>query len=365
MEKWYLMQFFPISAVLLSAVMIIASRIWSAVRRWWIGCRSRSHPHVSTVRSDSDEKLEPQTPQHNGSKGTVGVTSKSVVHPTKTRSATKSRGAVVATNGCIALLDVLYLALVKKALEVHRCIDVDTERRLAADASVVCSGPAYDRLVSASYYSVIVYGFGTPVLFIVILLRCRYAIIAEQAYRSQGVKLNPFSTIRRRFKRLYNKFTPECYYWSLVIMVRKGVLVFVGFYFNADPVFAASVTATTLLVAQVLQSAQHPYRVKAISQDIQQLGTVRITLGSAFRRVVSMRSYLEDFNALESTYLNGSVMILLCGVSYGVAKLPSSHIGPATVTVLELVMVGVVVITTCVCLFSVLTEQFRSIQVVT
>ena len=146
-------------------------------------------------------------------------------------------------------------------------------------------------------------------------------------------------------------------------MARKGVLVFVGYFFHDDPVFAASVTATTLLIAQVLQSRWSPYRVKKVTQEIQALGTIRISLGSMVNRIVDMRSYLEDFNALESTYLTGSVMLLLCGVSYGVANSPTSHISPSTVTVLEVIMVGCVAITTCICMLAVLAEQLRSIQV--
>ena len=146
-------------------------------------------------------------------------------------------------------------------------------------------------------------------------------------------------------------------------MARKGVLVFVGYFFHDDPVFGASVTATTLLVAQVLQSHWSPYRVNKVTREVQALGVVRISVGSLVHRIVDMRNYLEDFNALESTYLTGSVMVLLFGVSYGVASSPTSHISPSTVTVLETVMVGCVAITTCVCMLSVLAEQFRSIQV--
>ena len=54
-----------------------------------------------------------------------------------------------------------------------QCIEKGTTFVLTADPNVLCSGPDYDQLIKYSYMALVVYGFGIPVLFCIILIRYR------------------------------------------------------------------------------------------------------------------------------------------------------------------------------------------------
>ena len=74
-----------------------------------------------------------------------------------------------------------------------------------------------------------------------------------------------------------------------------------------------------------------------------------------------LANYLEDFNALEETYLTGNVVVLLCGLCYCVS-VTSPRIDSGAVTFLEVIMVACVALLACISLSSVFAELFRSIQ---
>ena len=136
----------------------------------------------------------------------------------------------------------------------------------------------------------------------------RHIIIADQRLRmknlSDTLRTNPYYFLQKRFKRLYFKFMPERYYWygcllpppalplvspvpvplawsawmvsltlpnlrgiprpfrrSLVILMRKFVVVMIGGLVYGEPRFAAVFTTVSLFIAFVLQKAFDPYRV--------------------------------------------------------------------------------------------------------
>jgi hypothetical protein len=130
---------------------------------------------------------------------------------------------------------------------------------------------------------------------------CRFMIIADQRLRvanmSDTLNTNPYYFLQKRFKRLYFKFQPQCYYWwvrsagathypsscgncvcvcwlatvpcrSLVILVRKFVVVIIGALVYRKAKFAAIITAVSLFVAFVLHKAYSPYRSGSALSDI-------------------------------------------------------------------------------------------------
>ena len=260
-ESWYLMQAIPIVAVLL----LVAALAHNWLQRQCLhgDGTDRGRPSASVSAARDSGRAADGTSAQNNHQLHVQVTSASLVPPMRgiSNGVTHS-GVITAINVCIVVFDVLYVILLKKALEVHRCTTVGTEseHRLIADPAVVCAGPMYDQLKTVSSLSIAAYGFGTPLAFAVLLWWYRQLFTAEQSRRDCGMTENAFVGLHRRFKRLYGRFTPQHFYWTLAIIARKAVVVCAGFFFQDEPVYAASVTAMALLASQVLQRSQSPYR---------------------------------------------------------------------------------------------------------
>jgi hypothetical protein len=72
----------------------------------------------------------------------------------------------------------------------------------------------YRRLYSVGVLCVILYGFGLPITFTYILTRYRHEIRADQLLRARNegetALTNPHIRIRRRFRKVYEDYTPAC-----------------------------------------------------------------------------------------------------------------------------------------------------------
>ncbi len=136
--------------------------------------------------------------------------------PVVRRKPLKGKGYATLVNLYLGAINLMYIFLIQKALEVHRCKLVGDEMRLAADPNEKCFGPEYEKLTQYSFIALAIYGGGVPLVFSTILFRHRYHIIADQQLRvrsmSDTLNTNPFYFMQKRFKRLYFKFVPERYY---------------------------------------------------------------------------------------------------------------------------------------------------------
>lgn len=85
----------------------------------------------------------------------------------------------------------------------------------------------------------VLYAVGIPCVFAWILFRNRVAVKLDQTLYVLGTgdtpSTNEHLSTRRRFNQLYKLFVPMLYYWKLVLLVRKFVIVFVAVMLPAAP----------------------------------------------------------------------------------------------------------------------------------
>ena len=86
-----------------------------------------------------------------------------------------------------------------------------------------------------------VYGLGIPGMFIAVLTMYRREIAVDQLLRKQGLGYtaasNPHFAVRRRFQKLYSDFKPDRYYWRMLLLTRKFLLVGTTVLFTSYPIF--------------------------------------------------------------------------------------------------------------------------------
>jgi hypothetical protein len=111
---------------------------------------------------------------------------------------------------------------------------------LKAEPSILCTttDPTFRRMRIVSSLSLVLYGFGLPLLFVWVLRTHRNAVFFDQLLRVRGegesALTNPYIHIRRRFRKLYEDFTPNCKYWRVVLISRKLGLAMIGILLAGD-----------------------------------------------------------------------------------------------------------------------------------
>jgi hypothetical protein len=168
-----------------------------------------------------------------------------------TRALNKHVPGVV--GGYLLMLNFLYISLTGKAFEALACKSVGFVPVLVVDATVVCTSASYLVMRRWAYIAIVGYGVGVPLIYAVIIFRFSGKMKVDQALRIRGLSgsraTNPFYTMQKRFRRLYFKYKPETYYWTLVIVFRKFVIVLLTAFTGNQPLFAATCITLVLFVA--------------------------------------------------------------------------------------------------------------------
>lgn len=187
----------------------------------------------------------------------------------------------------------LYMSVMKKCFEVYRCQGSPVPV-LIAEPSEPCddSGSFYPRIHALAGFGIFVYGVGIPGVILFLLLKHRDFIKHDQQRREQALKLSeneaakrlqsafrgyyvrrvvdPRSILRQhkklsnigrtraKFGKLYEDFTSECYYWRLVLMMRKLLLSMISLFL--DDKFKQSTLAFGILFSSyAMQVKLRPY----------------------------------------------------------------------------------------------------------
>mmetsp|Transcript_31463 Transcript_31463/g.74760 ORF Transcript_31463/g.74760 Transcript_31463/m.74760 type:complete len:1288 (-) Transcript_31463:217-4080(-) len=118
--------------------------------------------------------------------------------------------------GSASFLNVVYHTMTLKSFEAFFCKELlDGTEYLVAGPSVLCwQGPHWGYLALSSF-GLIIYTAGVPTLFFMIL---RYGKI-HNLFRN--------SRFMRQWGWLYLRYEKEWYFWEVVIMIRRGLLVVV------------------------------------------------------------------------------------------------------------------------------------------
>lgn len=277
----------------------------------------------------------------------------------------------------IASLQFQYVFLCAKALEGLQCEDRGAGESLLVDPTILCTTDAYQRMAGFAVLAIVGYGLGIPLLYGIILFKFRYQVMVDQALRIRGLgedrDTNPFYDTALWFKRLYHKYQPRHFYYSIIILVQKWFVVFVPMAFRTQPVFAATATAFVLFIAFAFQMAYQPFRQNAsveadFSQDMEAINEADLDQKARAEAVNMLlrekattsveTHYIHDYNRLQSTFLACAIFVLLSGVLFASSDF-EDDLGRTIMEVLVLFIVGT---STLVCSLAIVAEFWASVQ---
>lgn len=160
----------------------------------------------------------------------------------------------------------LYFIVLRNTLALFACTtNEDGVSTLDADPSVSCTDPGSVRgeLLPLGYAAIGLYGLGIPVLFGFVIFLHLPAMRADQVLRrdssGDSEASNPSIRVRRKFRKLYEDFTPEHVYWRLVLIARKAALAVTALLFAGQPMFQGSVSCSVLFMAFVMHAHAAPF----------------------------------------------------------------------------------------------------------
>mmetsp|Transcript_7195 Transcript_7195/g.20279 ORF Transcript_7195/g.20279 Transcript_7195/m.20279 type:complete len:703 (+) Transcript_7195:45-2153(+) len=160
--------------------------------------------------------------------------------------------------GSTNFLNVVYHTLTLKALEALFCGRLpDGSQYVMAGPQVMCWEGVHILYVALSTIGLIIYTIGVPVLFFMVL---RYARIHDLMRHDRFMK---------QWGWLYLRYEKEYYFWEIIIMVRRGLLVAVLVTFQMVPSLQAVMGIA--LVAGLITS--HFYARPFISGSLDKLET--------------------------------------------------------------------------------------------
>ena len=109
--------------------------------------------------------------------------------------------------------------MIRSSLAPFNCVATNGVPTMVAEPSIQCtySYPVHLPMAIVGGVSLALYGAGIPVVFGWLLFTNHDAIVADQLLRQRGegdsVLTNPHIRVRRRLRKLYEDFRPDCC-WS-------------------------------------------------------------------------------------------------------------------------------------------------------
>jgi hypothetical protein len=273
-------------------------------------------------------------------------------------------------NGLITFY-LLYMYITKTSLDIFNCSPT-TPAELDKDGNEIkylevvfeeCYKPGglHLRLLPAAAITFILYSLGYPLIVAFIVFKNKKRCIADQILRAEQTVRRPAEEVRKqelkdarvwnfrkRFSTLYYQYKPEFFYWKLIILARKFLVVSAGLLFRRFPIFLLAFSLLILFASYALQVRNQPYmsnvemqhvaeKNKAALQKIQTLETstkkaVRgkeKKLGKKFNldndedmadhnknKARGALQFLWNYNTVEATLLCCAVLIMLFGLMF-------------------------------------------------
>ena len=129
------------------------------------------------------------------------------------------------------------------------------------------SGSLQMTLLPFAIGAFLLYSIGFVVLLFYILEKNKVAIRHDQVIRAYETIKPTFKwnirpsvlQVRTRYSRLYFRFHPDFYWWSLVVLARKLLICFTALFYTENPTLQFSLTLLIMFASFVLQIRIHPY----------------------------------------------------------------------------------------------------------
>ena len=194
----------------------------------------------------------------------------------------------------IATVSVCYTLIISTTLDPFRCtFQVDGRRSLTTEPAIICYEGEWLSNLPIAVVAFVTYVVGIPVFFGAMLFSFRHRLSSPRAAGSIGY--------------LYKKYEAEWFYWDVVVMVRKALLVSILPF--ASPATIQSALAVLLYLFALLgQAFARPY----LNTDHDRMDSMMlfITFIIFFVALLSQTGELDlgqDWNALRFVCVEGCV----------------------------------------------------------
>ena len=118
-------------------------------------------------------------------------------------------------SSIIILLFFVHPTIVQYSISDFNCVDIDGETRLKPDLNVECwVGEHMFFTLAVALPCLVVWGLGIPFFALVMLMR----------YKDSLTKIET----KEMFGFLYNGYKRENYFWEIIIMYRKIIVIFIS-----------------------------------------------------------------------------------------------------------------------------------------
>ncbi|KAG3110379.1 hypothetical protein PI125_g10068 [Phytophthora idaei] len=168
----------------------------------------------------------------------------------------------------LVMMYYLFLYLTRTTLDVFNCVGtIPSDGKLymvAIYAQCFEPGGIHMQLFPYAVLAFVVYSLGYPLFVLLTLSRNRALVMEDQLLRAMqrgtSRRTNPNCWVfRKKFSKLYYQFKPDFWYWMVLIILRKFLLVGIGLLFRQDPVFQLATATFVLFVNYALQVRCRPY----------------------------------------------------------------------------------------------------------
>ena len=120
-----------------------------------------------------------------------------------------------ATSTMVILLFLVHPNIVQYMFNTFNCFDVDGEARVITDLQILCyDGPHTFWALLVAFPSIVVWGLGIPFF--------AYILLTREKHRLKKIE------VKEKYGFLYNGYRRQFYYWEVIIMYRKIVIVFIA-----------------------------------------------------------------------------------------------------------------------------------------
>ena len=206
------------------------------------------------------------------SRAKVGPKTKSTRLPLKKKRRTEPQTVQAMFSMVISLFVsmtyFLYLIITRAALEIWNCeptIPPTGKYFMMAAPEEQCytNNNLRDRLLPLANTALLFYTVGFPFVIAIFFKKNEVTIKVDQTHRAHGRNeykaVNPAYYFSKKFSKLYSPFKPQYYWWCLLIIARKSLLVFCSVMIRTDPAFQLACVLGFMFIMLCIHIEFDPY----------------------------------------------------------------------------------------------------------
>lgn len=170
----------------------------------------------------------------------------------------------------LVVIFLLYPSLMTQIALMMKCVHVESINRsfLAADYSIECNTPEYNRWKALAQIFFFVYGLGIPLAGTLLLFFKRNSLLEKKTLSTYGF--------------LYSGYRLAMFFWEFVIMVRKMLIVFIIVFYEGQADYSIMFGMWLILAFLLLNITVQPFQLKLYWKlENISLASVTITLNAA------------------------------------------------------------------------------------